>query len=80
MRGQEAGQCIGEPIGKGPPISSCPSSWEFNRRAGLFRVLKFNGNQTHAAEYLDISRKTLIYRMEKFGLRNEAEVSGEGQH
>jgi two-component system NtrC family response regulator len=32
---------------------------------------KFNGNQTHAAQYLDISRKTLIYRMEKFGLRKE---------
>jgi len=32
---------------------------------------KFGGNQTHAARYLDISRKTLIYRMEKFGLRRE---------
>ncbi|MEO8594953.1 MAG: sigma-54 dependent transcriptional regulator [Candidatus Solibacter sp.] len=32
---------------------------------------KFNGNQTHAAQYLDLSRKTLIYRMEKFGLRRE---------
>ena len=30
---------------------------------------KFHWNQTHAAQYLDISRKTLIYRMEKFGLR-----------
>ncbi len=30
---------------------------------------KCNGNQTRAAQYLDISRKTLIYRMEKFGLR-----------
>jgi DNA-binding NtrC family response regulator len=26
------------------------------------------GNQTHAAKYLDISRRTLIYRMEKHGL------------
>ena len=32
---------------------------------------KFNWNQTKAAEYLDISRKVLIYRMEKFGLRKE---------
>jgi len=32
---------------------------------------KFNWNQTHAAQFLDISRKTLIYRMEKFGLRKE---------
>jgi two-component system NtrC family response regulator len=32
---------------------------------------KFNWNQTHAAQYLDLSRKTLIYRMEKFGLKRE---------
>jgi transcriptional regulator with PAS, ATPase and Fis domain len=30
---------------------------------------KFGGNQTHAARYLDISRKALIYRMEKHGIR-----------
>ncbi len=30
---------------------------------------KFGWNQTKAAHYLDISRRTLIYRMEKFGLR-----------
>jgi len=29
---------------------------------------KFNGNQTHAAKYLDISRKALRYRMEKHGI------------
>lgn len=29
---------------------------------------KHLGNQTHAARYLNISRKTLIYRLEKFGL------------
>jgi two-component system, NtrC family, response regulator AtoC len=29
---------------------------------------KFSGNQTQAARYLDISRRTLIYRMEKHGL------------
>ena len=29
---------------------------------------KFQGNQTQAAKYLDISRRTLIYRMEKHGL------------
>jgi two-component system NtrC family response regulator len=32
---------------------------------------RFNWNQTKAAEYLDISRKVLIYRMEKFGLKKE---------
>jgi two-component system NtrC family response regulator len=33
---------------------------------------KFGGNQTHAAKYLDISRKALIYRMEKHGIRRKA--------
>ena len=41
----------------------------------LIRALgKFDGNQTHAAKYLDISRKALIYRMEKYGIpRKSAE-------
>jgi DNA-binding NtrC family response regulator len=35
----------------------------------LIRALeKFDGNQTHAAKYLDISRKALRYRMEKHGI------------
>ncbi len=38
----------------------------------LTRALaKFGGNQTHAAAYLDISRKALIYRMEKHGIRRK---------
>lgn len=38
----------------------------------ILRALKkFGWNQTHAARYLDISRKTLIYRMEKYGIREE---------
>jgi two-component system NtrC family response regulator len=42
----------------------------------IIRALeKFNWNQTHAAQYLDISRKTLIYRMEKFGLRKDQAVA-----
>ncbi len=39
----------------------------------LTRALaKFEGNQTHAAAYLDISRKALIYRMEKHGIRRKS--------
>jgi two-component system NtrC family response regulator len=35
----------------------------------LEQALEKNGwNQTRAARYLNISRKTLIYRMEKFAL------------
>jgi len=39
----------------------------------ILRALnRFQGNQTHAARYLDISRKALIYRMEKHGIRKRA--------
>jgi two-component system NtrC family response regulator len=30
---------------------------------------RYKGNQTRAAEYLHITRPTLIYRMEKYGLK-----------
>ncbi|MEO6911756.1 MAG: sigma-54 dependent transcriptional regulator [Edaphobacter sp.] len=44
-------------------------SLEGVERELILRALeRFNGNQTHAAKYLDISRRTLIYRMEKYGL------------
>jgi DNA-binding NtrC family response regulator len=32
---------------------------------------RFNWNQTHAARYLDLSRRTLIYRMENYGIQKE---------
>ena len=38
---------------------------------------KHHWNQTRAARYLNISRKTLIYRMEKFGLVERAEPQQE---
>ena len=41
----------------------------------ILRALrKFDWNQTHAARFLDISRKTLIYRMEKFGLQKNPQA------
>jgi len=44
----------------------------------LLRALeKFNWNQTQAARYLDISRRTLIYRMEKHGLRRDPDVGAD---
>lgn len=47
-------------------------SLEAIERELLLRALeKAGGNQTRAAQYLDISRRTFIYRMEKHGLRNE---------
>jgi two-component system NtrC family response regulator len=45
----------------------------------ILRALdKFRGNQTHAAKYLDISRKALIYRMEKHGIRRKTSEDEEG--
>lgn len=47
-------------------------SFEAIEKELVLRALeKFNWNQTKAAEYLDISRKVLIYRMEKFNLRKD---------
>ena len=43
----------------------------------ILRALqRFDWNQTQAARYLDLSRKTLIYRMEKYDVRREQEESG----
>jgi len=43
----------------------------------ILRALKkFDWNQTQAARYLDLSRKTLIYRMEKYNIRREREEGG----
>jgi len=47
-------------------------SLEGVERELILRALeRFEGNQTHAARYLDISRRTLIYRMEKYGIMQE---------
>jgi two-component system NtrC family response regulator len=47
-------------------------SLESLEREVLLRALdKFSWNQTQAARFLDISRRTLIYRMEKHGLRRD---------
>lgn len=43
----------------------------------ILRALqKFDWNQTQAARYLDLSRKTLIYRMEKYKIRREQQAGG----
>jgi len=47
-------------------------SLEGVERELLLRALeKAAGNQTKAARYLDISRRTFIYRMEKHGIRQD---------
>jgi two-component system NtrC family response regulator len=55
-------------------------SLEGIERELLLRALrKFDWNQTQAARYLDISRRTLIYRMEKHDLRKESPVAAGGE-
>jgi len=43
----------------------------FEKEVILEALKKFGGNQTRAARYLDMTRRTLAYRMEKHGLRSE---------
>ncbi len=60
------------PINHGPLWFELPEggiSLEAVEKELIVRALdRFHGNQTHAARYLDVSRRTLIYRMEKFGI------------
>ena len=52
-----------------PDLPAEGISLEAVERELITRTLeRFEGNQTHAARYLDISRRTLIYRMEKHGI------------
>jgi len=50
---------------------------EVEKEILLQALQRHNWNQTHAARYLNISRKTLIYRMEKFGMHEPGQSSGE---
>lgn len=44
---------------------------EMERNLLIAALAKFGGNQTKAARYLNISRRTLIYRMGKYKLRGD---------
>jgi two-component system NtrC family response regulator len=49
-----------------------PISLDAIERELIMRALaRFDWNQTKAAQYLDLTRKTLIYRMERHGIRRE---------
>ena len=43
----------------------------------LKALRRFDGNQTKAAAFLDLSRRTLIYRMEKHGIHREPGEAGD---
>jgi DNA-binding NtrC family response regulator len=49
---------------------------EVEKEILLQALQKHHWNQTHAARYLNVSRKTLIYRMEKFGIIEPDESAG----
>lgn len=49
---------------------------EVEKEILLQALQKNHWNQTHAARYLNISRKTLLYRMEKFGMHERDESGG----
>jgi two-component system NtrC family response regulator len=42
---------------------------ELEKQLIIKALERHNGNQTRAADYLRITRPTLIYRMEKYGLK-----------
>jgi two-component system NtrC family response regulator len=46
----------------------------------LYSLRKHNWNQTKAAKFLRITRQTLLYRMEKYGLKDEKSKSAEPAH
>ena len=49
---------------------------EIEKEILLQALERHHWNQTRAARYLNLSRKTLIYRMEKFGLANSSNPEG----
>jgi DNA-binding NtrC family response regulator len=62
------------PGGEGLQLELPPQgiSLEAVEKELILKALKrFEGNQTKAAAFLDISRRTLIYRMEKHGIHRE---------
>ena len=60
-------------------LPATPISLEAVERELIVQALsRFNGNQTKAANYLNLTRKTLIYRMERYGLRGEQNEKNHG--
>jgi len=67
-RGDGAESLIGS-LSRGLPESGL-SLARIERDLLVAALTKFGGNQTKAAKYLNISRRTLIYRMGKYKLRS----------
>ena len=66
----------GETPSASRPLMSAPEG-EVNLQAIEKQLIlqameKYNGNQTHAARYLNMTRRALGYRLEKYGLRGDA--------
>jgi two-component system NtrC family response regulator len=66
-----------DPAGSGVPTdlpAEGVSLKHVERDLMLKALIKSNWNQTQAARYLDLSRKTLIYRMEKYEISRDYEA------
>ena len=56
------------------PVEAEGLSLEAAERQLIIQALRrFNWNQTQAARYLDISRKSLVYRIAKYGIEKEGQ-------
>jgi len=67
-------------LGFGNVVMKLPEegfSLEELERNLLYEALRrHNWNQSQAARYLGITRNTLIYRMQKFGLKEDSRTNG----
>jgi DNA-binding NtrC family response regulator len=74
--------------GENPPArqsarepESAPSSFEAVERQMIIQALRrFGWNQSQAARHLDISRKTLLYRIAKYGIEKESSMPRSGEN
>jgi two-component system NtrC family response regulator len=60
---------------EGPAVALPPEGMSLEaleKQLILQALKKFGGNQTRAARYLDMSRRALAYRLEKYGVQGEA--------
>ena len=58
------------PAGTGAPVRDVREQLDRVEYEAIVSALEdANGNQTHAAKAMGISRRSLIYKMEKYGLK-----------
>jgi DNA-binding NtrC family response regulator len=72
-----------EPVSASMPLISPPEGevnlQDIEKQLILQAMEKCHGNQTHAARYLNMTRRALGYRLEKYGLKSDAVKSQRGK-